>query len=172
MPFDAPNFDIAAYRQLLVAFHGFYRPLEEQLAAPVTAIPDLQWDRRIKLPSLALDLQALGLTGAEIESLPMCQRLPAVQTLPRALGCLYVLEGSTLGGQVVQRLLSERLGAPVADALSFFRSYGRDVGVRWRGFLGCLEGLQDDCGAAEAERGALDTFGALETWLEQRKVLR
>lgn len=172
MLFDAPHFDVAAYRQLLGAFHGFYRPLEEQLAAPASAIPDLEWGRRIKLPWLALDLQALGTTDAAIESLPTCDRLPELETPPLALGCLYVLEGSTLGGQVVQRLLSERLGAPVAGAVSFFRSYGRDVGVRWRSFLGCLEGLRDADSAAEAEQGALSTFHALETWLEQRKVLR
>jgi heme oxygenase len=172
MPFVAAHFDIPCYRQLLGAFHGFYRPLEAELAATVGDMTDLSWGQRAKLPLLTLDLQALGMTKVGIERLQACERLPAVETPPRALGCLYVLEGSTLGGQVVQRLLLERLGPPVAAALSFFRSYGHEVGARWRSFLSCLESLQDHQAAEEAELAAVDTFSALEGWLQQQWVLR
>jgi heme oxygenase (biliverdin-IX-beta and delta-forming) len=172
MPFAAPHFDVASYRQLLAAFHGFYRPLEQRLAASARCLTALQWDQRVKLPLLTMDLLALGMTCGDIEALPICDRLPAVETPSRALGCLYVVEGSTLGGQVVQRLLFDSLGAAVADALAFFRSYGTEVGTRWRGFLVCLEALKDDKEAEEAKLTAVDTFRALENWLDERGVLR
>jgi heme oxygenase len=169
MPFEQPHFDVASYRQLLIAFYGFYRPLEQQLAPRVRAVRDLQWDKRIKLPLLTMDLEALGLTRAEIDGLLDCDHLPTVDTPARAMGCLYVLEGSTLGGQVVQRILCDRLGESVRDALAFFRSYGPNVGPRWRRFLACLEGTTDP---DEAEVAALETFDALESWLGRRRLLR
>lgn len=172
MPFMAPDFDLAAYRRLLGAFHGFYRPLEALLAAPAQAIAGLDWPERVKLPLLARDLRALGMTTAEIDALPPCGGLPALHERGRVLGCLYVLEGSTLGGQVVQRLLGQRLGADAGGALAFFGSYGPEVGARWRGFLRCLDAAPDAPLAEAAEQGAIDTFHALETWLQQRKALQ
>ena len=172
MPFDTPQFDVGGYRELLAALYGFYRPLEDDLAATVREIAALQWAQRVKLPLLALDLHALGLRSADLHGLPACTDLPGVATRARALGCLYVLEGSTLGGQVLQRMVAARFGAPVADALRFLRSYGQEVGARWRSFLCCLEGLPHGPPAAQAEAAARETFIALESWLERQKVLR
>ena len=171
MPFGAPSFDVAAYRRLLGAFVGFYRPLEARLAPQAGAIAGLQWPRRVKLPLLMCDLRSLGMAQADVDALVSCSRLPSLDHPARALGCLYVLEGSTLGGQVVQRLLVERFGMAVADALSFFRSYGTEVGKHWRSFLGCLEALGPGPDAGEAERAAIETFDLLENWLQQREVL-
>lgn len=171
LPFGSPLFNLPAYRQLIAALYGFYRPLEAALALRAGAIPDLQWPERVKLPLLTRDLGALGVVQADVEALPSCDWLPSVHNQARVLGCLYVLEGSTLGGQVVQRLLVDRFGAAVADALSFFSSYGSQVGTRWRSFLGCLEASGHDDSPDEAEKAAADTFRLLEIWLQQREVL-
>jgi heme oxygenase len=48
------------------------------------------------------DLQALGCTPS-LERLPMCAQLPVIDSSAACLGVLYVLEGATLGGQILRR---------------------------------------------------------------------
>ena len=79
----------------------------------------------------------------------------------------YVLEGATLGGQVIGRHAAAH-GLDAAG-LSFFRSYGADVGPMWRRFC---EILEMHCRGAEAQSGAvfgaLQAFEHLEAWILQR----
>jgi heme oxygenase len=58
--------------------------------------------------------------------------VPAVDDTATALGVLYVVEGSTLGGAVLRRRLAG--GRIPDDAFGFLTSYGDDVGRRWRGY--------------------------------------
>ena len=46
--------------------------------------------------------------------------LPDLQGVQEALGCLYVVEGSTLGGQVIARHLRQTLGVDPRCGGSFF----------------------------------------------------
>lgn len=54
-----------------------------------------------------------------------------------ALGALYVVEGSTLGGRIILRQLRER-GIDDPE-LTFLDPYGRSSGEMWRGLLAVLE---------------------------------
>jgi heme oxygenase len=62
---------------------------------------------------------------------------PSPANLAEALGMLYVLEGSTLGGHVILRTL-RNAGVDCAP-LAFLDPYGPDTGRRWRDFLIVLE---------------------------------
>lgn len=86
----------------------------------------------------------------------------ALASRGEALGALYVLEGSSLGGRMILRAVAAR-GAETGD-LAFLDPYGARTGERWREFLQDLE----DAPAAEAERGALAAFGLAETLLVER----
>jgi heme oxygenase (biliverdin-IX-beta and delta-forming) len=77
--------------------------------------------------------RAAALAPRVIGSLPP---FPAPRNRAEALGMLYVLEGSTLGGRVILRTLLDR---GVDDpSLSFLDPYGEATGKRWRDFIAVL----------------------------------
>ena len=157
--------DPARYRELLARFLGFYRPLEAALAH--AEIPGLDPAARRKTPWLEADLRALGLDGSAVLALPDCPALPATDTPERALGCLYVLEGSTLGGRHISATLLR--GSPVPEgARRFFAGYGADTGARWREFLLALENFARAAGDAAPGNIAAagrETFARLQAWI-------
>jgi len=165
LPFFEAGFDVAAYRRLIQAYYGFHAPLEACLGA-------YQEPMRAKTPSLTLDLQALKLSADDIDAQPLCQALPAISNEASALGVMYVLEGSTLGGQVLKRAMAERLGLGPANGTGFFDVYGAHTGTYWRSFLDRL-GQASTAPAAQAAtvQAAVDTFECFENWLGQRNVL-
>ena len=100
-----PSCGAAHYRALLERFHGFHRTWEPALAGALGNDDFLHVRRRE--PLLRADLQALGLLEPDIDALPACAEAAALCRTPAAaLGSLYVLEGSTLGGQHVDRHLA------------------------------------------------------------------
>ena len=88
---------------------------------------------------LQQDLQAMGAKAGE-ETLPQSNmESSAVIGDPRSifLGRMYVMEGSTLGGQYIARHVEETLGLSSGEGNSYFRGYGEATGERWREFPGC-----------------------------------
>jgi heme oxygenase (biliverdin-IX-beta and delta-forming) len=84
-------------------------------------------------------------------------RFPAPANRAEALGALYVLEGSTLGGRMILRALAAR--GVDAPELRFLDPYGADTGARWRAFLAVLDrDVRTDTQMADACRGAVRTF--------------
>ncbi|MGF6391907.1 biliverdin-producing heme oxygenase [Pseudomonas plecoglossicida] len=165
LPFFDTGFDTAAYSRLLQAYYGFHTPLEARLGT---------WQEpvRAKTPALTQDLQALKLSASDIDTLPLCQALPAINDEASALGVMYVLEGSTLGGQVLKRAMAERLGLRPGSGTSFLDVYGAQTGRYWRDFLERL-GQASTAPATKAAtvQAAVDTFTCFENWLGQRNVL-
>ena len=158
---------VADYRQLLERFWGFYAPIEEAVAAgPEWASFGVDIQQRMKAPALARDLQSLGLSPVAVDALPLCRTLPAMASFPHRLGCLYVLEGATLGGQIIAREVHGRLGLTAEQGCSFFASYGEHVGAMWRAFrVLLLQAAADELAAEALVRGANETFEAFDRWL-------
>ena len=69
----------------------------------------------------------------------------AISGDPRSifLGRMYVMEGSTLGGQYIARHVEETLGIRPGEGNSYFRGYGDATGERWREFREVLKALPD-----------------------------
>ena len=83
---------------------------------------------------------------------------------------LYVLEGATLGGQVICRQLGPRLNLSADAGLSFYASYGELVGPRWKTFCALLteraEGDPDpEAFTAAAALAAQQMFRAFGRWV-------
>lgn len=165
LPFFREGFDTHAYRRLLAAYYGFHAPLELRLGHYLAG-------ERLKSPALVRDLFALGLSEADIDGLPLCQTLPSIDDAARALGVMYVMEGSTLGGQVLKRAMTERLGLGPDDGTGFLDVYGTMTGSYWRAFLEQL-GQAPSAPAEQAAtvQAAIDTFCCFERWLERCGVL-
>ncbi|HKS13123.1 MAG TPA: biliverdin-producing heme oxygenase [Pseudomonas sp.] len=169
LPFFDPRFDRPAYQRLIAAYYGFHAPLEQALAG---FLPALEPQRRAKAPALVTDLRNLGLTPTQIDALPLCTALPPVTDQAQALGVMYVLEGSTLGGQVLKRAMAERLDIGAGNGGAFLDVYGPETGSLWRGFLQFLEQAPGSpADQARVAQAAIDTFTGFERWLERREVL-
>lgn len=161
------------YRQLLEAFYGFYRPLEARLEADAADLAGLDWPLRRKASLLEEDLKTLGLDAAAIAALPDCPSLPQLGHRAATLGCLYVLEGSTLGGQLTGRAIGNRFGFGPENGARFLLPYGQRTGPLWRSFLELLSEADAEPPAfhARACTAAVETFSALERWFEAQGVL-
>lgn len=151
------------YRDVLARLLGFYAVLEERLDRWHQACPVIDWPDRRKLPALVADLRALGVDADRVAALPRCPSVPPVEDVAQGLGALYVGEGATLGGRLLVRELS-----PVApEALTFFASYGAEVGRRWRHW----QRVTNDWVGTDRARGdavvaqAQGTFASLAQWL-------
>jgi heme oxygenase len=163
MNLDARLSDTGSYAGLLAALYGFYAPLEDALAAVGGyGALGIDFDRRRKAARLAADLVALGRDPAAVPR----WAAPRPGSLGCALGCMYVLEGATLGGRYVRREVEARLGLTAARGCAFFASYGDQVGPMWTQFRAALV-AHAGTAAVEGEvvAAALDTFAALDRWL-------
>jgi heme oxygenase len=157
------------YREMLGRFYGYYRPLEAVLRDAVTRFDlAIDLDARAKSHLIARDLAALGLSAERLHAIPLARTMPGIESREAALGCLYVVEGATLGGQVLTRRLHQQFGTPVESAVAFFSSYGADVGQRWIAFCSLLA---EALATQEAERvvvsSAATMFSGFGHWLEK-----
>lgn len=96
---------------------------------------------------LADDLITLGESAAPAEGEVPHDRMAStvVPGDPRAvfLGRMYVMEGSTLGGQLLSRHVEQQLGFDPGKGDSYFVGYGEATGERWREFKKLLEALPE-----------------------------
>ena len=136
---------------LLRRYAAFYMPADDALAAKLACLPELGFEAESRGALLARYAE------------PPLPAFPRPASLSEALGLLYVLEGSTLGGRLILRELARR-GVELAD-LAFLDPYGAETGARWRSFLAVLEretGFGDEHRIEEAERGAVRGFAHAE----------
>jgi heme oxygenase (biliverdin-IX-beta and delta-forming) len=161
---------LASYKDLLVRFYGFYKPLETRLVGfSASEVGGLDLSLRYKSPLLRADLTALGYSPPEVESLPVCGELPAMQDTASVFGCLYVLEGATLGGQMIRREVQRSFGLQAGTGCSFFTSYGDRVGEMWSSFCSAVTDYQKQNPGSHRPVGlaASETFTRLHHWIER-----
>ncbi|RBL68975.1 biliverdin-producing heme oxygenase [Pseudomonas sp. MWU13-2625] len=172
LPFFSDSLDANAFERLMQAYYGFYLPLESALLDSGSIPVDFDLAPRLKAQTLLNDLQALGLTAETIARLPLCQSLPVIDSSATCLGVLYVLEGATLGGQILRREIASRLRLDAGNGAAFLDIYGAATGRRWRDFIEYLGSRPLDAGEREAVVAAAQTtFSCFERWLESREVL-
>jgi heme oxygenase len=95
-------------------------------------------------------------------------RLLAPTSLASALGVLYVVEGSNLGGRVIGRHVSVALDVGVGAGGSFFCGLSAEQARRrWQVLVDTLHDTIDPTGAAQQPviDAALATFAALGAWM-------
>lgn len=149
------------YTVLLRRLHGFHSAVEARLARHDWSEQwaglgiDLAGHRRSDL--LASDLEAL-----EAPVPDRAEALAGVDSFPGALGCLYVTEGSSLGGRILGPAIRSAIGdVPTA----FFDSAGREHPSPWRTLTQALRRYGDGNGGGDANavvEGARITFLAFE----------
>lgn len=158
-----------AYAGLLAGLRGFYAPVEAALAAVAgwsSLTPPIDVGSRRRLALLDADSKRLGI-GVPRDGAVAAP--PALKSLAHGLGCLYVVEGSALGGRIVARRARATLGDDLPVA--FFSSAGRDdLMADWRRLQAALDAFGAGHPAAAgfcAVTAARATFNALREWLER-----
>lgn len=146
--------DLSADRwtRTLVGMLGVVEPLEAALDEVPPPLDD--WPERRRASLLRAD-------AGDPDDVAPCDVLPAVTSPERALGCLYVLEGSTLGGRVVASHVSRVLGPDAGTR--WFAAYGPDVRRRWSAFGAAAEARCTDLD--EMADAACGTFDAFLRWV-------
>ena len=155
--------DRQRFARMLERFLGFHIVWEKSIRRH----PDLRAfvAPRSRLPHLRRDLAALGRTNAEQAALPRCAA--AAELAPSraaAVGSIYVLEGSTLGGQVIARALAGASWVP-PGGLAYFNPYQARTGEMWRAFGAWAESEVAERELSQAVAGAAATFAVLEAWV-------
>ncbi len=98
-------FSLEDYKKLLEKFCRFYSAIEPRIAAVDLETLGFDFDKRRKTDLLENDLKSLGVNGEH--NTAEWTDLPTVDLPAQAFGCLYVLEGATLGGQVITTIYSD-----------------------------------------------------------------
>jgi heme oxygenase len=149
--------------QVLNLMHGFWRAAEnglDQWAARHHAdAEELQWLRRRRTVLFARDLTELEAAASD-----RAPELPSVSGTDEALGRMYVLEGSTLGGVLIDRHLA---GLPELAGVTIraFNPYGSETGAMWAAFRRATRARVADGGDARTMlESARTTFADLAGW--------
>jgi heme oxygenase len=153
----------ATYRAVLVRFRGFYATweAEAQAHASEALLPVLAG--RTKLPMLDADLLALGLDPQNAPRMERTHLPDFAADDATLLGSMYVVEGATLGGQLISRQLERSGEFHDGRGYSFFQSYGQAVGQQWKVFTALLQAAPNADGDAIVA-SAQHTFGAFSQW--------
>jgi heme oxygenase len=154
------------YIRLLDRLSGLHAGLERQLSAR-------SWDRawadigvtiggHCRADLLVADLAGMGVTPTT----PMMQ--PPFPCFGHALGCLYVLEGSALGGRIVAGMVRSAIGAvPTA----FLTGQGRRH--QWPAVRSALRRFDTQGGDGDTVvAGACSTFAVFGRQLAGSELLR
>jgi heme oxygenase len=166
-----PQLSLDRYRRVLQAFFGFYVPVEAGLARLAAASPPLGFPLRARSELIASDLLSLGVSPRKLTDLPRCTDLPRLSCSEELAGCLYVLEGACLGGQVVAVALQRRLGLAKDSGISFFIGDAEKTPARWILVLAWLEGLvRVGARTEQIVASACATFLAFAQWLERQEA--
>ena len=151
-------FGLDHYGRVLCGFEAFLSVWEPAVARSLPEKLRPWFLSRCRSDLARRDLAALGLP--RVPAPPAAHFL--LPGLPAALGSLYVLEGSALGGQVIARQAARDHALGPQDGAAYFNGWGARTGAMWREFQQVLEvhdpGPQ---GRAQACASAQATFDGL-----------
>lgn len=155
------------YKELLSKFYRFYSAIEPTLPADELREHGFDVEERRKLPLLERDLDTLGILEEARESNDVPADVPKLDTAAKAFGSIYVMEGATLGGQVITRHLAQHLGLTPEAGGAFFNSYGKEVGPMWKKFGAIITAFAENCDSddeiVEAAKQTFDSFRGVFT---------
>jgi heme oxygenase len=117
------------------------------------------------------DLQYIGYE-LPVDIAPANFVLANNMTVPYALGFMYVMEGSKLGGKVIFKHIQSTLGFSADWGARFISDYGNNTGIAWREFLTLLSThVNDNGGEAEAIAGAKFCFSSIYEFFESNSLV-
>ena len=169
----ASTLSLARYTRIIALFYGFYEPLELGLKRLGSVAPALGFPLRARTELLNCDLLALGMGPQAISELPKCTDLPYLRDAEHFVGCLYVLEGAGLGGQVILRALARELKLKERDGTAYFAGERGATAARWKQVLDWLDRVgRSELRAQTIVESACETFSSLANWARLQGIER
>ncbi|OQD41900.1 hypothetical protein BUL40_13685 [Croceivirga radicis] len=153
------------YGKLLERLFLFYNPLESKVHQYIdqAILPDIE--KRKHTQWILKDLKALNYTvNTSTES-----KTQQITSTAYAVGVLYVMEGSTMGGQIISKMLKKQLGANTSTY--YFDSYSDETMDMWLSFKNSIAQYETHLDKEEVFKGANETFSSLKEWLELTSIL-
>lgn len=161
-PLVRQELTLAHYLRILEFFQRFYEAVQPVLEETIRRF-GCDYPLGDRLAWLNADFADLH----HCNSLPpLGMEVPPLNRRPELVGWLYVIEGSTQGGQVIARQLQVSLQLTASQGARFFNGWGEDTARHWRDFW-CFANAQ--CPPASygiATASALDLFVLLEKALD------
>ena len=107
----------------------------EKVIFPLTAPFIYDLEERKKYPKLINDLRLLGnpMTLNEVPAVREWHNILPNST--QAMAHLYIMEGSTLGGNIISKHISGVLGLNAANGAGYINCYAGKTGQMWKTFL-------------------------------------
>jgi heme oxygenase len=153
-PLVRKGLSIASYGVALQALYEFNAPTEARIGEFISS-NDIPFDygSRRRIHALVADLSALGLAVPEIR-----WDGPGINSPGELVGCLYVMEGSALGGRVIFRQIADMLHIDESRGAGFFSGYGDATMQRWQEFWDFAANSCPPDAIPEACRAAANLF--------------
>jgi heme oxygenase len=154
------------YAAILKMFYGFYEPLEK-IHSSFISVTDLNdVSERKHTRHLLRDLKNLNI---EPDHIPLCSDLPSIKSKAAAFGSMYVLEGATLGGRMITKMLLQHPVFPLeSGSLHFFGGYGDATREKWIQFQQALNAQTE---TSEMVQAANESFDCLGRWIQKNLIL-
>lgn len=154
-----PDYRLRDYLELLCAYKHLYQALESSIVGFLAQNNcGFDYRERQKLPWLLQDLMYFPETRTR--TLPEYTLNPTgINNAAELIGVLYVIEGSTLGAQLISASLRKHHRLTPAEGARFFNGYGEHTTLKWQNFLAFAESIhQQQSSCLLAAESACRTF--------------
>ncbi len=141
-----PNYPLSHYHTLLDTYYRLYQLLEGLINAFLSGHPDaFDYSVRYKFPELIKYLAFLEIDPLALPSLSSSATdFLTIETVGQLVGVLYVMEGSTLGVQMISQLSAKNNGFTGRTGSFFFTGYGENTQTFWQRFTAFSDTLIGD----------------------------
>jgi heme oxygenase len=176
VPLMGEDLTLDRYIACLQQLHGIvyaWEVVAQEGAAALTAAPWLQalLAGRRREAMLRRDLSFLASPVASPISPNAFPLLPPLNDVPSLLGAMYVMEGSTLGGQLIARHVERVLPLSGGDGSEFFRGHRDQTATMWKEFCEVLRIRIPESETPIVIDVAKKMFAAFGGWMDQNPKL-
>lgn len=163
-----PTVSLASYQTYIAKLYGVVFACENDVFPAVSLLLN-DIDKRYKADLITNDLENTGFPVGGIKNLPVYNF--NFSSTAEALGIMYVLEGSTLGGKILYKHINSLLGLNAENGASYFWGYGLQTGTFWKTFITSLAAYAVDKNCEkEIIASAIQTFTTIDHWLNEAEI--
>jgi len=144
---------LKCYQAVLEAFLSFYGSTEVSLVESARRLGVVdQYPRAMRTDWLISDLKSLGCNDGRLALLSNCRAFPPLDKVGEFAGCLYVVQGSALGGRTILQRFD--CGPSIEQSCRFLTSGGTNTARIWKHFVRFCD---SQCCGPEASREAVQS---------------
>ncbi|GEM63831.1 heme oxygenase [Sphingobacterium faecium NBRC 15299] len=152
------------YADVLKYFYAYFKAAEAHIEAALPSSLAPYFATRRNASHIEKDIVDLG---GKLDNLPEVAS-PDIENKNQAIGALYVLEGSIMGGPHIVKMLQHR---GITTGFNFFNGYGDKSQDKWAEFTAIINQEVADEDHQQAIDAALATFAAFTNTFNSKSVL-